>query len=375
MFTNNEAKLWKNSIEYIHDAIYYYSLWNGEYPYKYCTAVDGTISAGGGMEYPNVTVIGESKNEKALEEVIMHEVGHNWFYGILGSNERDYPWMDEGINSFYELRYMKKKYPEYNLILNSIPKSLIKIFDLKDYSNKQIIGELPYMINAWQAKDQPIDFHSENYTSMNYGGIVYMKTAIAIDYLRSYLGTEAFDDCMKSYYEMWKFKHPSPNDLRSIFEIKTKKNLTWFFENMIKTTNQLDYSIDRVTEIMDNDKIIKIELKNNGKVNGPLVICGVKDNIPGKEIWIDGFSDKIEITYQNNEYDHIRIDYHGVMPETNRNNNIYKLKGPLKKIEPIKFQLFGSLYHPEKTQLFLLGILDHHQRLDRHHSFLGYHFE
>jgi hypothetical protein len=94
MFTNNEADLWKNSIEYMHDALYYYSLWNGDYPYKQCTAVDGTISAGGGMEYPNVTVIGESGSAYLLEEVIMHEVGHNWFYGMLGNNERDHPWMD-----------------------------------------------------------------------------------------------------------------------------------------------------------------------------------------------------------------------------------------------------------------------------------------
>ncbi len=111
MFTNNEAHLWKNSIEYMHDAVYYYSLWNGDYPYNHCTAVDGTIAAGGGMEYPNVTVIGAMGSDRPLETVIMHEVGHNWFYGILGSNEREHAWMDEGINSHNEIRYMKTKYP------------------------------------------------------------------------------------------------------------------------------------------------------------------------------------------------------------------------------------------------------------------------
>ena len=122
MFTNNEVHLWKNSIEYMHDAVYYYSLWNGDYPYNYCTAVDGTIAAGGGMEYPNVTVIGESGSPKMLEEVIMHEVGHNWFYGILGTNERDHAWMDEGINSYNEQRYMITKYPKvyHNLVQETL---------------------------------------------------------------------------------------------------------------------------------------------------------------------------------------------------------------------------------------------------------------
>ncbi|MFN5181679.1 MAG: M1 family metallopeptidase, partial [Bacteroidota bacterium] len=112
LFTDNNFDLWLNSPEYLKDATYYYSLWNGDYPYKQVTAVDGTISAGGGMEYPNITIIGETENEAALENVIMHEVGHNWFYGILGSNERNHAWMDEGINSFNELRYTRTKYPQ-----------------------------------------------------------------------------------------------------------------------------------------------------------------------------------------------------------------------------------------------------------------------
>ena len=86
MFTDSQSKLWQHALEYVHDATYNYSLWNGEYPYNHVTAVDGALSAGSGMEYPNITVIGETSNSMSLEEVIMHEVGHNWFYGILGSN-------------------------------------------------------------------------------------------------------------------------------------------------------------------------------------------------------------------------------------------------------------------------------------------------
>ena len=86
LFVPQNARQWQHSVEYLNDATYYYSLWNGNYPYSHVTAVDGTISAGGGMEYPNVTVIGNSSTKEELEIVIVHEVGHNWFYGILGSN-------------------------------------------------------------------------------------------------------------------------------------------------------------------------------------------------------------------------------------------------------------------------------------------------
>ncbi len=66
---------------------------------------------GGGMEYPMITLIGTTSSPFELDVVIAHEVGHNWFYGILGSNERDHAWMDEGINSFYEQRYVETRYP------------------------------------------------------------------------------------------------------------------------------------------------------------------------------------------------------------------------------------------------------------------------
>ena len=108
MYLPKNAKIWKRSIEYLHDSGYWYSQFYGDYPYNHITAVDGDMSAGGGMEYPNITVISRSGSEDLLEYVIMHEVGHNWFYGILGNNERDFTWMDEGLNEYSNIRYWEK---------------------------------------------------------------------------------------------------------------------------------------------------------------------------------------------------------------------------------------------------------------------------
>ena len=351
MFTNNEADLWKNSIEYMHDAVYYYSLWNGDYPYKQCSAVDGTISAGGGMEYPNVTVIGEMGNAISLDEVITHEVGHNWFYGMLGSNERDHPWMDEGLNSHNEMRYMRIKYPDYNMVTGSLPKFIKKTLDLEDYTNKHIYGEMTYFMNVWTGKDQPIELHSAEYTEMNYGGIVYSKTAIVFDYLMAYLGEDVYDECMRTYFKKWQYKHPQPKDLRVVFEQVTEKDLSWFFEDIINTTKQLDYSI---VDIKKETKDLLITLKNTGEINGPVIISGIKDGKSMTPLWIEGFKDKKTVRYFNGDYDNIRIDYNGDMPETNRNNNIIKTKGLFKTCEPLKLQIIGSFYHPEKTQVFFM---------------------
>ena len=158
MFTSDQAKLWGESLEYLADATYWYSKWNGDYPYNHVTAVDGTISAGGGMEYPNITVIGRAGSDLGLEQVIVHEVGHNWFYGILGSNERTNAWMDEGINSFNESRYFVEKYGDELGLVGFRATPLMEKLEVTRFSY-QSKDQLAYLLSARMLVDQPMQCH------------------------------------------------------------------------------------------------------------------------------------------------------------------------------------------------------------------------
>lgn len=357
MFTNNEAHLWKNSIEYINDATYYYSLWNGDYPYNHVTAVDGALSAGGGMEYPNITVIGESYDAFGLESVIMHEVGHNWFYGILGSNERDHAWMDEGLNSMNENRYIETKYPTRKLVGedSTAQKGIIKWFDLSKYKHKEQY-ELAYLVNARRNQDQKIEEHSANYTPLNYGGIVYSKTAIVFDYLMAYLGEDLYDKCMQRYFNEWKFKHPQPEDLRIIFEEETGKDLKWFFDKLIKTTGKIDYKIAGSKKDTTNPENILLKIRNKGKIHGPFSISGVKDGEIITTQWYDPISNKTFVPFKKGDFDNYRIDAQLDIPEVKRKNNTLKTKGLFKTTEPLRLQWLGSIENPDKTQLYFTPI-------------------
>ncbi|HEX7458544.1 MAG TPA: M1 family metallopeptidase, partial [Ginsengibacter sp.] len=106
-YTPSGKNIWKNSIQFIKDAITTRSKWLGEYPYNIVSAVEAKMGFNGGMEYPTITSISPLHNEKSLDETIEHEVGHNWNYGILASNEREHPWMDEGMNTYFDNRYEK----------------------------------------------------------------------------------------------------------------------------------------------------------------------------------------------------------------------------------------------------------------------------
>ena len=274
MFTPLNQKSWKNATQCINDAVYYYSLWNGDYPYKQCTAIDGTISAGGGMEYPNVTIINSTNDTFLLDVVITHEVGHNWFYGILGSNERDHAWMDEGINSFNELRYVRNKYPKANAPQAIVPSKLSqRIIGLRSYPH-HFYYTYSYLIAAMHGSDQALEQTSANFTDSNYGLMVYDKSAAAFNMLENYLGAALFDSCMHRYFEEWKFKHPSPTDLRNIFEDVTHKDLSWFFEDVIKTTKKNDYYIKKARYDRGSDTYT-IQLKNRKSLATPIELTAV----------------------------------------------------------------------------------------------------
>ena len=357
MFTNNEADLWKNSISYLNDATYFYSLWNGDYPYNHVTAVDGSISAGGGMEYPNVTIIGESYDAFTLETTIMHEVGHNWFYGILGSNERDHSWMDEGLNSMNENRYIETKYPNKGLFetFDSSSTKGTDVFDIKKYKHKTTY-ELDYLVQAKKNKDQAIITHSAAYTPSNYGGITYSKTAMVFDYLMAYLGEEVYDKCMHRYFNKWKFKHPQPKDLRAIFEDETGKDLSWFFDGIIPSTGKIDYKIIGAKKKGIHPDSIALSVTNKGKIHGPFSISGIKDGNIVCTQWYEAIDKKTAVSFPKGNFDNYRIDAQLNIPEINRKNNTLKAKGIFKKLEPLRFQFGGSFENPDKTQLFFSPI-------------------
>ena len=111
-FLPSDLPVWKNSIQFIKDAIRTRSKWLGEYPYNTVSVVEAKLGFRGGMEYPTITSISPMEDEKSLDMTIEHEVGHNWLYGIFATNERDHPWMDEGMNTYFDNRYKQLKYPK-----------------------------------------------------------------------------------------------------------------------------------------------------------------------------------------------------------------------------------------------------------------------
>lgn len=353
-FTNKNFELWKNAINYVNESTIFYSYLNGDYPYNHVTAVDGTIMAGGGMEYPNITVIGDMGSEFDLDITIAHEVGHNWFYGILGSNERDHPFMDEGLNSFYEMRYMRAKYPEKKLSdLVGLDENF-KLFGLDkiDYWREK---EMAFFISARSRNDQALDLASPDFTEFNYGSIVYSKTPVIFDYLMDYMGEDNLDKAMKFYYEQFKFKHPSPKDLSKTLSFFSGIDLSWFTTHLISSTDKIDYKIKSVKKNKDGSFVLKV--KNKTGVVTPLNLYAFKDNKPVGLIWYNGFEGKQSLEFPPTDVDYFIIDGLDKMPDINRKNNSIRTRGIFRKAKPLQFNFLTKFEDPKKTQINYLPIL------------------
>ncbi len=222
-FTSKHIKLWSKAADYINQAVQFYSENVGDYPYPHASAVMTEAPFEGGMEYPMITALSGRYDAKSLDVTIAHEVGHNWFQGILATNERDHAWMDEGLNSFYDHRYGEKYYPKVTNTEGGIFNWLLRG---SGYNTNEFL--LHNLIQ--KREDQAATLTSDSLTQTNYYLDAYEKPAIALQFLEKSMGKERLDILMKGYFKQWQFKHPQPSDFLNLLKSNiSDETLATFF--------------------------------------------------------------------------------------------------------------------------------------------------
>ena len=358
LFTNRQAEKWIKGLQDVNDALAYYSKWVGEYPYASATAVDGALSAGSGMEYPMVTV-----TEPAA---IVHEVGHNWFYGILGSNERDFPWMDEGVNTYEQTRYEELTNPQAGMLTDLVQsKKLANAFGLENLPGSAL-NELPYQALASRGLYQPVQGPtSAAYTQVNYAATVYYKTALFLKYLAGYLGQEKFDQAMHLYYARWQFRHPYSEDMQAVFEESTGQKLGWFFKDMLGGTQVYDADISATATFND---VVKVLVRTDSAVPWavPVSTVDAQGNILETH-WTPPFGNTdpnadeeatSQLNFRRENVAAVVVDAGYLTPQLNRRNDRLRLeKGPLDRSEPVRLRPLFSIERWDKATINWLPVL------------------
>lgn len=225
-YHNKKKTLWVNSIDYVKDAVKFYSKHIGEYEYPIVQAIEGPKNnSSGGMEYPTITLITSPDAKKeTLDGVIAHEVGHNWFMSMLGSNERMHTWQDEGLNTYFQFRYEAEKYKANSLFGDAIPDN-VRALPTDKFQSTVYNALLNIPMKA------PIETPAADFkTSDEYGIVSYFKTAAWLYMLETNIGQEKMDKAFQDYFARWKNKHPQPEDLKRAFEISIGGKLDDYFK-------------------------------------------------------------------------------------------------------------------------------------------------
>ena len=305
---SNGNKGWSRSTEYTKASIENYSKRWFVYPYPVATNVASNV---GGMEYPGIVFCGFKAQEDGLFGVTDHEFGHTWFPMIVGSNEREYGWMDEGFNTFINtLAHDDFNSGEYKAPPTTMEFAAGYLFG----NNSEAIMNTPDALKE-----------------VNIGTALYSKPGYGLQLLRNeILGPVRFDYAFKTYIKRWAYKHPTPWDFFRTMDNVAGENLAWFWKGWFVENYKLDQSI------------VQVEYENNDAANGAIVtianldqmampvnityetISGTKGALKlPVEIWNNVVSKKIKLL-TTEKLKTVTIDAEKVFPDINFSNNQWK---------------------------------------------------
>jgi hypothetical protein len=300
---------WTRSTEYLKASIEIYSQNFLEYPWDNAVSSAGLTS---GMEYPGMIFNSYKESNARLWFLISHEIGHNWYPMIVGSNERRYMWQDEGFNTY----------------INYIANDLFNGGEYQSdtaYFKKEFFASRDYL-QFMQYKDPLMTVSDAMDIKQHYQ--YYGKTAYGLKLLRDVIvGNERFDYAFRKYTEAWAFKHPTPYDFFHFINNAAGEDLNWFWKEWFFTTWKLDQAVASVKYIEDDPaKGAIITIENKGKMIMPVIIkviqCDGQSGIVQLpvEVWQRGGSWTFKYT-STSKINKVILDPENVLPDVNRTNN------------------------------------------------------
>ncbi|MEO7976669.1 M1 family metallopeptidase [Flavobacterium sp.] len=219
----------------------------GQYPYKQYSFIQG---GDGGMEYAMCTLILGNGTLEGVLGTATHELGHSWFQHILASNESKHPWMDEGFTTYIE-----------DIALNELKGDKKAVNPFKG-------NYAAYFSLVNSGKEQPQTTHGDRYDENRpYSISSYIKGSIFLSQLEYVIGKENTDATLKRYFNDFKFKHPTPNDIKRSAERVSGAELDWYLTDWAQTANTIDYGIK---DVADNNGKTSVALERLGRMPMPI---------------------------------------------------------------------------------------------------------
>ena len=274
-------------------ALRHYGEWFGAYPYGHITIVDPAWrSETDGMEYPTLFTAGTSwlmpREDTYLEDVTIHEAGHQWWYGIVGTNEFEHAWMDEGINQYANARVMAEEFAHGREVLRFFGGFIPWVLDDVRW-DRVSFGDIIGSYRSNPTVDVPATL-SFRYWPRTSGPITYAKPAVWLHTLERALGWTMVQRVLATFFDRWKFRHPQPADLFAVANEVSGRDLTPFFDQVYRGSSVFDYGVESVSSTPGPDEsfLSDVVVRRHGDGVFPVTILVTLENGEQRRFTWDG---------------------------------------------------------------------------------------
>src|SRR2546422_4460347 len=302
-FYRPSATPWEEANRMAWFTIKHFSETWGTYAWPQATSVEGLVE---GMEYPMITFVPSIEKREDQFWVLTHELGHEWFPMMVGSDERRYPWMDEGFNTFIDY---------------GSAEGYFKGTAYGDTVRRELLTD--YRVSAVPGNEQPLIDRPVEQRDLAWAA--YQKPALMLTILRdAVLGQEPFERALREYVRRWTFKHPQPADFFRTFENVAGRDLDWFWREWVYTTARLDQAVDSV-RIAGATTLIS--LSNRGQMVLPVTLelrfaDGTSETRDYPiEMWNLGSRFTARIATARRQVAAVVVDPKAIYPDVDRGNN------------------------------------------------------
>jgi hypothetical protein len=265
-------------IEAVKRGLPFFDEWLGEYPYPWLTVVQVPEKArgAGGMEYPTLITTWKSREIPLLENNVavattMHELAHQWFYGLVASNEVAFPFLDEGLTSYATARAMDRLYG-----------SVLSMGDVFSVQSEEIDRLQGLFGGSVDPIIQPANWFRD---SASYGAASYGRTSLALATMRELTPSGMLDAAIGVYARKFRFAHPAPKDLYEVLSTSLKREIKTFWTQAFEESGTFDYSLRSMKE---QDKEVTVSIERKGQHIAPArVVLHLKDGTIKEAIWTE----------------------------------------------------------------------------------------